>query len=166
MRPLDQPGRSTVFTINGMAATSQPLSSITAIEILQSGGNAMDAAIAAVAVQCVVEPQSTGIGGDCFCLYSPKGDGVIAFNGSGRAPAAATPEWYLENGITTIERQSPHSVTIPGAVDAWARLAEDHSTMGLDQLLQPGLGVFEDGNAIAEKQDIEIERQEFAHAPA
>jgi gamma-glutamyltranspeptidase/glutathione hydrolase len=151
MRPLDQPGRSTVFTTNGMAATSQPLSSITAIEILQSGGNAMDAAIAAVAVQCVVEPQSTGIGGDCFCLYSPKGDGVIAFNGSGRAPAAATAEWYLENGITKIERQTPHAVTIPGAIDAWVRLLADHGTMGLDQVLQPAIRFARDGFPIGHR---------------
>ncbi|MAF48145.1 MAG: gamma-glutamyltransferase [Rhodospirillales bacterium] len=151
MRPLDQPGRSTVFTTNGMAATSQPLSSITAIEILRSGGNAMDAAVAAVAVQCVVEPQSTGIGGDCFCLYSPKGEGVVAFNGSGRAPAAAAAEWYLENGIERIERQSPHAVTIPGAVDAWCRLLADHGSMALDRILQPAIRLARDGFPIGHR---------------
>ena len=91
MRSLDHPGRSTVHSMNGMAATSHPLSTITAIQTLQNGGNAMDAAIAAVAAQCVVEPQSTGIGGDMFCLYKPHDGDIVGFNGSGRAPAAATP---------------------------------------------------------------------------
>ena len=83
MRALDQPGRSTVHATNGMAATSHPLSSITAINILQAGGNAMDAAIAACAVLCVVEPHSTGIGGDCFCLYSPQGPTTVFINSKG-----------------------------------------------------------------------------------
>ena len=119
MRLLDQPGRSTVHSKNGMAATSSPLSTATAIQILMQGGNALDAAIAAVATQCVVEPQSTSIGGDMFCLYKPHDGKLIGFNGSGRAPAAATPEWYAKQGIKTIERISPHSVTIPGAIDGW-----------------------------------------------
>ena len=122
MRNLFLPGRSTVHAPNAMAATSHPLSTSTALQILLSGGNAIDAAVAAVAVQCVVEPQSTSIGGDCFCLYSPKGQKVIAYNGSGTAPKAAEVDWYIKKGITSIEQQTPHSVTVPGAVDAWCRL--------------------------------------------
>ena len=152
MRDLYLPGRSTVHAPNGMAATSHPLSTSTAIRILQAGGNAMDAAVAAVAVQCVVEPQSTGIGGDCFCLYSPKGEGVIAFNGSGTAPAAASVEWYQENGIKTIEQQTPHAVTIPGAVDAWSQLLADHGTMNLGDLLQPAIGYAADGAPVNHRQ--------------
>ena len=118
MRNLELPGRSVVRSRNGMAATSSVTATMTAIDILKRGGNALDAAIAACAVQCVVEPESTGIGGDNFCLYSPNGAKIpIAFNGSGRAPAAATVEWYQAQGITSIERQTPHSVIIPGVIE-------------------------------------------------
>ena len=149
MRNLELAGRSPVHAVNGMAATSHPLATLAAVNMLQDGGNAMDAAIAACAVQCVVEPESTGVGGDCFVLYAPKGNGeVLAFNGSGRAPAAATAARLRALGVEKIERQSPHAVTVPGAVDAWCQLLRDHGTQDLGGVLGPAIGHARDGYPI------------------
>ena len=82
MRKLSYPGRSNILAQNGMVATSNPLSSMVAINVLQKGGNAVDAAIAASAVQAVVCPSATGIGGDCFAIVSMNGKKPIAVNGS------------------------------------------------------------------------------------
>ncbi len=91
-----------------------------------------------------------GIGGDCFALIAPRGsDRLIAYNGSGRTPAAATAEWYRDRGMTALPRQSPHTVTIPGAVEAWSRLARDHGTMTLGALLQPAIEHAETGYVVA-----------------
>lgn len=160
MRNLELPGRSPVYASQGMACTSHPLSSQVAIDILKAGGNALDAAIAACAVQCAVEPESTGIGGDCFCLYAPRGASApIAYNGSGRAPAAATPDWYREQGIATLERQTPHSVTVPGAVEAWNRLLEDHGTLSLGTLLQPAIEYARNGYPLAPRVHYDFSNQ-------
>jgi gamma-glutamyltranspeptidase/glutathione hydrolase len=160
MRNLELPGRSPVHATRGMASTSNPLSTATALDVLRSGGNALDAAIAACAVQCVVEPESTGIGGDCFCLYSPGGtDKIVAFNGSGRAPMAATPEWYASHGITELRRQSGHSVTVPSTVDGWDRLLKAHGTKDLGELLQPAIGYARDGYPIHSRVSVDFAAQ-------
>ncbi|MCO4823734.1 MAG: gamma-glutamyltransferase [Amylibacter sp.] len=152
MRNLERPGRSPVHAPNGMAATSHPLSSQVAIDVLKAGGNAMDGAVAACAVQCVVEPGSTGIGGDNFCLYAPNGtDQVVGFNGSGKAPADATIDHFEAAGIIKFDRRSPHSVTIPGAVDAWSQLLNDHGRMSLQELLQPAIAYARDGYPISSR---------------
>ena len=145
LRDFNIPGRSLAIAEHGMAATSHPLSTLTAIDVLKGGGNAMDAALAAVAMQCVVEPAMTGIGGDCFVLYAPGGGTPLALNGSGRAPAAATAEWYAERGSTALEPTSPHTVTVPGCVDAWCDLNEAFGTRSLDALLAPAIKAAEEG---------------------
>src|ERR1700693_344293 len=123
MRDFHLPGRSPVYATRGMAATSMPAVTLTALDVRRAGGNALDAAVAACAALCVTDPQSTGIGGDCFCLYAPAGAGkVVALNGSGRAPAAADIDWYESRQMTVLENTSAHSVTIPGAVNAWETL--------------------------------------------
>ncbi len=145
-RDFHAPGRSAVYSSHGMAATSMPIATFAAMEVLQKGGNALDAAIAAVATLCVVEPQSTGIGGDCFCLYAPAGTGkVIALNGSGRAPAAATPEALRARQVSSIVNTSAHAVTVPGAISAWAKLNATYGRKPLGELLQRAISCAEEG---------------------
>jgi len=150
MRDFQLPGRSTVHSLNGMCASSHPQASLTAVDILKRGGNAVDAAIAASAVLAVIEPMMTGIGGDCFVLFAPKGSSeVIGLNGSGRAPAAATRAYFTDQGLSEIGVTSVHSISVPGAVDAWAKLLADHGSMGMDEVLAPAIAFAEEGWALS-----------------
>src|SRR5580704_15083849 len=119
-RDFHSPGRSAVFACDGMAATSHPLASEAAIDALKAGGSAADAAVAAAATLAVVEPHMTGIGGDCFCLVAKPGAPIWGYNGSGRAAAAARADVLWEQGVRTIGVDSPHRVTVRGAIEAWA----------------------------------------------
>jgi gamma-glutamyltranspeptidase/glutathione hydrolase len=134
MRNLHIPGRSNILAQNGMAASSHPLSSLEAISILKKGGNAIDAAIAASAVQSVVEPQSTGVGGDCFALISLKGQKPISVNGSGIAPNNANIDFFERKKINQIDIDSPHSVTIPGSVHAWYSMHQKFGSLDFQEL--------------------------------
>ena len=135
MRNFNFPGRSQVYSSNAMVATSQPLASETAINTLKKGGNAMDAAIAAAAVLAVIEPTDTGIGGDCFALYSKRSTTApIAFNGSGKSPANISINKLNNLKIDkSIPDHSPHSITIPGAVDAWFQLHEKFCNLEFEE---------------------------------
>jgi gamma-glutamyltranspeptidase / glutathione hydrolase len=149
MRNLHLAGRSTVHALNGMVATSHPLAALAAVDVLRSGGTAADAAVAGCALLGVIEPESTGIGGDCFALVQPKGTGkIVAYNGSGRAPKAAEASWYLERKMHSIPLTSAHAVTVPGSVDAWATILRDHGKLGLDTLLQPAIKAAEEGYVV------------------
>src|SRR5580658_2169068 len=111
-------GRSAALAETGMAATSHPQATLAALDLLRRGGNAVDAALAAVALLGVIEPAMSGIGGDCFVLLSRKGAAPLAFNGSGATPAA---------------------------VEAWCRIHEEHGSRPLDEILAPAIAAAEEG---------------------
>ncbi len=140
MRNIQYPGRSPVMSTEAMAATSQPMATATALQVLRDGGNALDAAIAASAVLGVVESYSTGIGGDCFILYHEAATGQLhALNGSGRSPASASVDAILERGHDCIPEQGILSVTVPGAIDAWFTANEKLGNLPLKDLLGPAI---------------------------
>jgi len=151
-RDFQRPGRSEALGVRCMAATSHPLATWTALQILNEGGNAVDAAVAAAALLAVVEPSQTGIGGDCFALYLPGGAGPIyAMNGSGWAPRAAETAWFLERGLSAIDPSGAHAVTVPGAIAAWQRLVADHGTFGFDRLLAPAIRAADEGYPVTDR---------------
>ena len=168
MRDFEKPGRSLVVARQGMAATSHPSATLAAVRILAAGGNATDAAIAACAVQCVVEPGSTGIGGDCFALISREGsDEIVAYNGSGRAPSA-TAEWFAAQGLSAIDgsrrmRSRCRARSTPGR-----RLHADHGKLPFAEVLAPAIRFAEEGYAISPRvhRDWLIESELLVGGPA
>ena len=149
MRQFDLPGRSPVIAENGIAATSHPLASATALSVLRAGGSAADAALAASVTLSVVEPQMTGIGGDCFVLVAGP-DGVVhGLNGSGRAPADADATWYRANGFDAIPEHSAHAVTVPGAPKAWEALHARFGKLDFATLFADGIALAKNGFPVA-----------------
>jgi gamma-glutamyltranspeptidase/glutathione hydrolase len=141
-------GRSPVYAPNGIAATSQPLATTTALTVLQKGGNAFDAAVAAAAVLGVVEPMMTGPGGDMFALaWSAKEKHLVALNASGRAGSLMTREELVKRGRQRIQR-GPESITVPGAVAGWDALLKKYGTMTLAQVLQPAIEYADKGYVV------------------
>jgi gamma-glutamyltranspeptidase/glutathione hydrolase len=145
--------RSEVLARNGMVATSQPLAAQAGLQVLKNGGNAIDAAVATAAVMNVVEPGSAGIGGDVFVIaWLAKEQQLVALNGSGRAPAGATPQHLAARGSAhQMPQHGIDSVTVPGAVDAWDALLRRAGTRGLKELLQPAVDIAEQGFAVSER---------------
>ncbi len=146
MRDFQLPGRSPVFATNGMCATSHPLAAKVAIQILESGGNAADAAIGAAVLLGICEPHMTGLGGDCFVLLKPAGqEKVLALNGSGRAPKAMSASKLRAKGLTQVPDWGIDTVTMPGAVDAFCRLSSDWGSLGLAATLAPAIRYADEG---------------------
>lgn len=137
-RPLPQATRSEVYSTHGMAATSHPLATQIAIDILQKGGTAVDAAIAANAALGLMEPTGCGIGGDLFAIvYSPRGGNLVGYNGSGRAPAGLTIELVKSRGLEAIPPRGPLPCTVPGCVDGWFALHGRYGNLTMREILTP-----------------------------
>lgn len=151
--------RSTVYAPNGIVATSQPLASEAGVAVLRDGGNAFDAAVATAAVLNVVEPTSTGLGGDLFALYRTADGEVGAFRSCGGAPGEATLERTRE-AIAAEENVSPEeakmpvygpfTVTVPGTARGWERTVEELGTRSLAEVLQPAIRYATDGFPVSE----------------
>jgi gamma-glutamyltranspeptidase/glutathione hydrolase len=140
-----------VLAKNGMVASSQPLATLAGVQILMSGGNAVDAAIATAAVLGVVEPSSIGIGGDAFCLfYSAKEKSLKALDASGRSPYAASLDHCRKSGFKEMPQRGMHSVTLPGAVHGWATLLNSCGSKMLREVLRPAIQHAEEGFPVAE----------------
>src|SRR6266540_4178384 len=143
--------RSVVMARNGAIATSQPLATAAGLKVLQSGGNAIDAAVTAAAVLSVVEPTMNGAGGDLFAIvYSAKDKKIHGLNASGRAPAAATPEEFKKRNLQRMPLRGELSVSVPGVVDGWSELLAKHGTRTLAQALEPAIKYARDGYAVSE----------------
>ncbi len=167
MRDLQSPGRSAVLVQNGICATSHPLAASAAVDILKSGGNAMDAAIAGAVLLGICEPQMTGIGGDCFVLWSRPDQPVRALNGSGRAPAAASAADLRARGEAVVPPYAAEAVTVPGAVDAFCRLCETEGRIGLDRVLAPAIHYADEGVPVASRVAFDlVEAAEILHPGA
>jgi gamma-glutamyltranspeptidase/glutathione hydrolase len=157
-RDFQFPGRSPVIACEGMAATSHPLATLAAIDVLRVGGNAADAAVAACATLCVVEPHMTGIGGDCFTLISKPGQPVWGYNGCGRAGAKASDQALRDKGMEAIGSTSVHAVTVPGSIEAWEAILKEHGRFGFDRVLQPAIKYAAGGFPVAARVAWDWER--------
>jgi gamma-glutamyltranspeptidase/glutathione hydrolase len=143
--------RSEVIARNGMAATSQPLATQVALDVLKKGGNAIDAAIAANAVLCLVEPTGSGIGGDLFAiLWSADRGKLYGLNASGRSPRSLKLEYFKENNIEKIPSYGPLPVSVPGCVDGWYELHDMFGRLPMKDILQPAINYAREGFPVTE----------------
>ncbi len=143
--------RSVVLARNGMAATSQPLATQVALDILKQGGSATDAAIAANAALGLMEPTGCGIGGDLFAIVWDAESGKLhGLNASGRSPASLTLEWFKRNGYERIPKRGPLPVSVPGAVDGWFELHGRFGRLPMAEVLAPAIRYAEEGFPVSE----------------
>jgi len=144
-------GRSEVIAQHGMAATSQPLATQVALDILKAGGSAVDAAIAANAMLGLTEPTGSGIGGDIFALvWDAKQKKLFGLNGSGRSPRSLTLAELQKRGITKMPPLGPLSVSVPGCVDGWTELHKKFGRLPLSAVLQPTIQYARQGFPVSE----------------
>ncbi|TVP54115.1 MAG: hypothetical protein EA351_13790, partial [Gemmatimonadales bacterium] len=138
--------RPEVSGMHGAVVAGHPLAAAAGYEVLRQGGNAVDAAVTMAAVLAVVRPHMNGIGGDAFALFYDAASGEVrALNGSGRAAALATPEFFAERELESMPGSGALAVTVPGAVSAWAAALERSGTISLDQALRPAVRLAEEG---------------------
>ena len=143
--------RSVAMARNGMIATSQPLACEAGLTILKKGGNALDAAIAAALALGVVEPMSTGIGGDAFLLYYRASDQrLYGVNGSGRCPRGLTLDALRQRGFEGVPSKGWGSVTVPGAIDAFSEVLQRHGRLSLAEVVEPAYIYARDGFPVSE----------------
>lgn len=143
--------RSPVLAQHAMAATSQPLATQAALDVMKSGGNAIDAAIAANAVLGLVEPTGNGIGGDLFAIiWDAKTKKLYGLNGSGRSPKSLTRQWFIDNGYDKIPSHGPLPVSVPGTVDAWFMLHQRFGKKPMTEILQPAIDYAERGFPVSQ----------------
>ena len=143
--------RSPVLATHGMAATSQPLATQVALDILKSGGNAIDAAIAANAMLGLVEPTGNGMGGDLFAIiWDAKSKKLHGLNASGRSPKSLTRQWFVDNGYDKIPSHGPLPVSVPGTVDGWFMMHEKFGSLPMKDILKPAIAYAEKGAPISQ----------------
>ena len=143
--------RSNVRGRNGVVATTQPLAAMAGLRTLLNGGNAVDAAVATAATLNVVEPMSTGVGGDLFALVKMGSDPKItALNASGRAAGATSIQELRDQNFSEIPSDSPYAVTVPGTVSGWHSLVDRYGNMDLQECLKPAIEYAENGYPVSE----------------
>ncbi len=143
--------RSEVIARNGMAATSQPLATQVAIDILKKGGNAIDAAIAANAMLGLVEPTGCGIGGDLFAIiWDAKTKKLYGLNASGRSPRALTIDYFKQREMKKIPSYGPLPVTVPGTVDGWFEMHKRFGKIPMNLILEPAIYYAREGFPVSE----------------
>ena len=145
------PFRSEVIAKKGIAATSHPLATQTALDILKRGGNAIDAAIAANALLGLIEPTACGIGGDAFAvIWDAKTQRLYGINGSGKAPSNLSFNYFKKQKIRDIPSEGPLSLTVPGCVDTWQKMHEKFGKLSLEEILAPAIAYSDDGFPVSE----------------